>query len=205
MPHDTYTQIKLTADIAYTLSYLFMTIFYKYTHCKTLMLLLPDSLNMLNNGSFSDCHKSLPVFGFLYMWKYARNQTKPWFAKSIKSRCVLIQCLPFSFTKLVYSHLIKLLLYQEKKIKPQLQIWPWNLENSRSRQQTKVTMERTHQDLSTSEVWKSYWPWCRYSEVKANYTFDLETWNIQGQGHRQRSRTNYCTFCVSRMELRTDG
>ena len=24
--------------------------------------------------------------------------------------------------------------------------------------------------------------------LNANYTFDLETWNIQGQGHRQRSR-----------------
>ena len=25
-------------------------------------------------------------------------------------------------------------------------------------------------------------------KLKANYTFDLETWNIQGQGHRRRSR-----------------
>ena len=24
--------------------------------------------------------------------------------------------------------------------------------------------------------------------LNANYTFDLETWNIQGQGNRQRSR-----------------
>ena len=25
-------------------------------------------------------------------------------------------------------------------------------------------------------------------KLNANYAFDLETWNIQGQGHRQRSR-----------------
>ena len=24
--------------------------------------------------------------------------------------------------------------------------------------------------------------------LNPNYTFDLETWNLQGQGHRQRSR-----------------
>ena len=24
-------------------------------------------------------------------------------------------------------------------------------------------------------------------KLNANYTFDIETWNIQGQGHRQRS------------------
>ena len=26
-------------------------------------------------------------------------------------------------------------------------------------------METTHQDLSTSDVWKSHWPWSRYNEV----------------------------------------
>ena len=25
-------------------------------------------------------------------------------------------------------------------------------------------------------------------KLNVNYTFDLETWNIQGQGHRQRSQ-----------------
>ena len=52
------------------------------------------------------------------------------------------------------------------QVKCQLHIWPWNLEPSRLRSQTKVTMERTHQGLSTSEVLKSNWPWSRYNEVK---------------------------------------
>ena len=48
------------------------------------------------------------------------------------------------------------------EVKRQLHIWPWNLEYSRSRSQTKVTLEGTHQGLYTSEVWKSYWPWSWY-------------------------------------------
>ena len=72
------------------------------------------------------------------------------------------------------------------EVKCQLHIWPWNLEHSRSH--TKVTMERNHQGLSTSEVLKSYWSWSRYNEVNVNNRFDLETWNLQGQCHRQRSQ-----------------
>ena len=74
------------------------------------------------------------------------------------------------------------------EVKRQLHIWPWSLEPSRSRSQTKVPMETTHQGLSTSDVWKSHWPWSRYNEVICQLHFDLETSNIQGQGHRQRSR-----------------
>ena len=46
-----------------------------------------------------------------------------------------------------------------------IDIWPWNLEPSRSRSQTKVPMETTHEGLSSSDVLKSYWPWSRYNEV----------------------------------------
>ena len=54
-----------------------------------------------------------------------------------------------------------------------------------SRLQTKVTIERTHQGLSTSEVWKSYWPWCRYSEVKCQ--LHIWPWNLELS--RSRSQT----------------
>ena len=67
-------------------------------------------------------------------------------------------------------------------------IWPWNLEPSRSRSQTKVAMGRTHQDLSTCELWKRYSQWSFCNELKHNNRFDLETWNLQGQGNRQRSQ-----------------
>ena len=43
-------------------------------------------------------------------------------------------------------------MYNE--VKCQLHIWPWNLEPLRSTSQTKVTMERTHQGIFTSEVLK---------------------------------------------------
>ena len=67
------------------------------------------------------------------------------------------------------------------EVKCQLQIWPWNLEHSKSRSQTKIMMERNHQGLSTSEALKRM-------KLNANNRFDLETWNLQGQGHRQRSQ-----------------
>ena len=88
-------------------------------------------------------------------------------------------------------------LARYNEVKGQLHIWPWNLEPSRSRSQTKVPMETTHQGLSTSNVWKSHLMYERVIDhgldtmkLYVNYTFesfDLETSNIQGQGHRQRS------------------
>ena len=49
-------------------------------------------------------------------------------------------------------------------------------------------MSRTHQGLSTCQVWKRYCQWSFCNELKCNNRFDLETWNLQGQGHRQRSQ-----------------
>ena len=38
-------------------------------------------------------------------------------------------------------------------------------------------MGRTHQGLSTCEVWKRYCQWSFCNELKRNNRFDLETWN----------------------------
>ena len=77
------------------------------------------------------------------------------------------------------------------EFKRQLHILPWNLEPSWSMSQTKVSMETTHEGQSTSDVWKNYWPidhGVGTMKLNANYTFYLETWNIQGQGNRKRSQ-----------------
>ena len=55
----------------------------------------------------------------------------------------------------------------------------------RSRSQTKVPMEWTHQGLSTSDVWKSYWPWSRYNEFKRQ--LHIWPWNLEPS--RSRSQT----------------
>ena len=49
----------------------------------------------------------------------------------------------------------RLLWSRYNEFKCQLHIWPWNFEPSRSRSHRKVLMERTHEGLSTSGVWKS--------------------------------------------------
>ena len=76
--------------------------------------------------------------------------------------------------------------YMYNEVKRQLHIAPWNLEHSRSRQQIKVTVERTHQGLSTCtyEVWKSYWPWCRCNEVKCQ--LHIWPWNLEHSRSRSQ-------------------
>ena len=72
------------------------------------------------------------------------------------------------------------------EVKHQLHIWHWNLEHSRSRQQIKVTMEqliKVYLHLKCERVIDHS---LGTMKLNANYTFDLETWNFQGQGHRQR-------------------
>ena len=54
-------------------------------------------------------------------------------------------------------------------------------------------MERTHLTKSIC-IWSVKellsWQWSKYRTMKLNTNnrFDLETWNLQGQGHRQRSQ-----------------
>ena len=73
------------------------------------------------------------------------------------------------------------------EVKCQLHIWPWNLELSRSRSQTKVPMERTHQGLHLKCL-RVIDHGLATMKFNAKNIFDLETWNLQGQGHRQRSQ-----------------
>ena len=78
--------------------------------------------------------------------------------------------------------------YKKQNVKGLLlkNIWPWNLEPLRSRSQTKVTMGRTRQGLSTSEVQKSYWPWCRYNEVKSQ--LHIWPWNLEHSRSRSQMK-----------------
>ena len=71
------------------------------------------------------------------------------------------------------------------EVKCQLHIWPWNLELSRSRSQTKVPMERTHQGLHLKclRVLDNGLGTMKFNPKNI---FDLEIWNLQG--HRQRSQ-----------------
>ena len=59
------------------------------------------------------------------------------------------------------------------------------LKPSLSRSQTKVPMKRTHEGLSTSDVWKSHWPWSRYNEDKRQ--LHIWPWNLEPS--RSRSQT----------------
>ena len=73
------------------------------------------------------------------------------------------------------------------EFKHQLHIWPWNLEHSRSRSQRSRWKEliKVYLHLICERVIDHG---LGTVNLNANYTFDLETWNLHGQCHRQRSR-----------------
>ena len=79
--------------------------------------------------------------------------------------------------------------WRYNEVKCQLHIWPWNLEHSMSRSQKKG-----HNGNNSS---RSIYIWSvkrvidhglGTMKLNANNRFDLETWNLHGQGHRQRSQ-----------------
>ena len=47
-------------------------------------------------------------------------------------------------------------------------------------------MERTHQGLSTSDMWKSHWPWSRYNEFK--YQLHIWPWHLEPSKSRSQTK-----------------
>ena len=74
------------------------------------------------------------------------------------------------------------------EVKRRLHIWPWNLEPSRSRSQTRSQWKQLMKVYLHLMCERVIDHGLGTMKLNANNRFDLETWNLQGQGHRQRSQ-----------------